>query len=282
MKETIFDISQEDAIRYGLSLKEVILLDFIFQRVNCKKAHRLHIDGNEYVWILYGNIEEWLPILGLNKRGIAKHIDRLVAVGLVDKRVIKIGGIFTYFRITQKGQRLFQKEQRVCSESDKGYVPKVTNKKNTVEEDTVEKEKEKDISKDISKKKVADFDTELQKFKEKAAEDIDLERNLKAYKIINLTALIDSFGKHVTNLCRAREFTNNGYIRNRQWLLNAISHLDLTAATGHKIGVGESLRDGKRYYFIHGEQREVPIDAPPRQLKDQVWYAREKRWGPDV
>lgn len=286
MKDKILGFEQEEAVRLGIDLTDIVIIDTIRQKFKSDTTEKREIDGKMYVWVNYSNIIDWLPVLGLKKRALAARLNRLCEKGVLKKAYLKEEGSFTFFRLVEKGEGLSSKLQGGCNQNDKGVVTEITTKKNTVIIDTVIREKEKDNTKVLSKKKdrnIDDFSASFTAFSKKAAEDRELEYNLRNYNITNLGALLDSFKAHVTNLCRRSDFVSNGYMKNRRWLLNAMPYLDVATATGLTLGKGEYLKNNRRYYINPaGRECEVPLDAPPRQFRDQIWYIEERRWGPNI
>ena len=296
MKETILGIDQAQALRYGLTVVDLLLLDVVRQKSNEERTSKKTAGGKEYVWISYSAVLEWLPILGVNKRGVAKYLDRLEEKGLIEKLFLRKGGCYTFFRLSDKGLGVFvgdcsfedkglsPEEQRVCSEKDKGFVPNATNKKDTEIKDTEIKKKEINNNKLLfTKKEDGDtFETTFERFMANAIDDGNFRYSLRGYRIKDYTALLVAFRKHVANQCKQGEFIDNGYVRNRTWLLRSMPYLDLGEATGYTLGHGEYLKDNRRWYRNRaGKEIEVPMDAPPRR-QGTIWYQEQGRWGPDI
>lgn len=283
MKETILGIDQKRAIELGLDVVDVALLDVIKTKYESDATEKKEIDGEQYVWVSYKNLIEWLPILGLKKRSLALRFDKLAGKGILKKYIDREKGNFTFFALCNLNDIPMPSElQRVCNANDKPMSTQLHTKRIRNKESVI-KEKEKDITKVISKKKDGgDFEETFKEFIAKALEDNDLKYNLRNYRIKNIKALCESFKVHVMNLCRHGDFVSNGYIKNRRWMLNAMPFLDLGEATGFSLGHGEYLKDNRRWYRNrNGKEIEVPMDAPPRR-QGTIWYKEQGRWGPDT
>ena len=284
MKETILGFDQKRAVELGLDVVDVVLLDAIKTKHESGATEKKEIDGEQYVWVSYKNLIEWLPILGLKKRSLALRLDKLAGKGILKKHIDREKGNFTFFALCNLNDIPMPSElQRVCNSnsipmSTQLHTKRVRNKESVI------REKEKDNNKLLSKKKDDGdtFETTYERFMSNAIEDSNFKYSLRGYKIKDYTALLVAFRLHVTNQCRQGEFIDNGYVRNRTWLLRSMPYLDLGKATGFSLGYGEYLKDNRRWYRNRaGKEIEVPMDAPPRR-QGTIWYKEEQRWGPDI
>ncbi len=111
--------------------------------------------------------------------------------------------------------------------------------------------------------------------------DDSLQMALAYLKIKDFDALANEFYRHIINSLMQADFIKNGYMRNCRWLKRAIPFLDLSKATGIKLGPGEMIDDdGNRYYINQWSKTKiiVPDDAPPRPSERHVWGKSEKCW----
>lgn len=284
MKETILGIDQKRAVELGLDVVDVVLLDVIGHKLASGSTEKREIDGEEYVWLNYKSVLDWLPILGMKKRALALRLDRLVDKGLLKKHIKREEGNYTFFTLCQCSSiPMSTKVQRVCQSIGNPMSTKVQTKSNR-DKDTEIREKEKDNNKLLSKKKDDGdtFERAFSRFEVNSIENGDLRYSLRGYRIKDYTALLEAFKTHVTNQCRQGEFIANGDVRNRTWLLRSMPYLDLGKATGYSLGYGEYIKDNRRWYRNRaGKEIEVPMDAPPRR-QGTIWYKEEQRWGPDI
>ena len=283
MKEKILGIDQAYALRHGLDLVDVMLVAVIRDKMQNKNTRKQSHDGKVFVWVSYTDVLEHLPILNIKKRRLAAILDAMCDKGVLEKYVLKEEGCRTYFRLSEKEQGDVRKTTEGCRSDDRGVVAEVTHIE-LPENKLPENKKEKDNNKLLSKKKDDGdtFETTYERFMANAIDDSNFKYSLRGYKIKDYTALLVAFRLHVTNQCRQGEFIDNGYVRNRTWLLRSMPYLDLGEATGYSLGYGEYLKDNRRWYRNRaGKEIEVPIDAPPRR-QGTIWYKEEQRWGPDI
>ena len=130
---------------------------------------------------------------------------------------------------------------------------------------------------------IADFDTAFNDTAIKIKKDNEALYNLRAYKIKDIDALLAAFKRHITKNFRTGDFLKQNYMQNRKWLFNTLasSLLDLSAATGVRLGVGEMINDeGKRYYINKWKNKAiiVPDDAPPRPSDNHIWSQSGENW----
>lgn len=105
MKYNIFGFSQEQLVEFDLDIKDAAILrwyvDFLPKMVTVINNNKV------YNWINYKSIINDLPCLKIdNKRCIARRIDKLVEVGIMEKWIYKKsgenGGTYSCFRLTEK------------------------------------------------------------------------------------------------------------------------------------------------------------------------------------
>lgn len=200
-----------------------------------------------------------------------------------------------------KGRPLRQNDQNDCpkrenplGQNDLADLDKVTNS-NTIITNNYNKENNSNniniipIIKESDKKPqnenavVADFDNAFYLTAEKIKKDPEVAYNLRSYKVKDIDSLLSAFKKHITKNFRTGDFLKQNYMQNRKWLFNTIGNglLDLSAATGRKLGPGEMIDDdGNRYYINQwsGTKIIVPDDAPPRPSKNHIWARSEGCW----
>lgn len=115
----------------------------------------------------------------------------------------------------------------------------------------------------------------------KMKDNENLRMSLAYLKIKDFTALTDAFRKLIIDRMQQDDFIKNGYVRNCQWLKRVVPRLDLSAATGVKLGVGEMINEkGERYYINPWKNKAiiVPDDAPPRPSDKHIWSKSGGNW----
>ena len=153
MKYTIEGFSQQQLVKLGLDVTDVIILRWIVDFYNTDKMKKYEINGTHYFWIYYQTIVEELPILNIGKRTLARRLDKMVDCGLLKKYIDKKAGNYTYFRLVEdvylsliskktnenlkgmdktvqgtfeKSKGYGQKSTKVCTKKSIGYGQKST------------------------------------------------------------------------------------------------------------------------------------------------------------
>lgn len=224
--------------------------------------------------------------LGYEEDTLRKYLKELQEYGLLIVGEQSNNGKFGAVEYTLL-DRLPENPCRKISDTEKNRYGKnptqrdkdiITNKDYKENKDFKEK---KDISDEISKKATNDIDQAIKEFKDEALKDKELAYCLRSYRIKDMNALLDAFISHVIKQARIKDIKEKGYINAKSWLLYSLPHLDLSKATGVRLGVEEYLDDdGNRYYVNQrsGAKIIVPDDAPPRPSKNHIWARSEGCW----
>ena len=85
MRQFIFEFEQLVAMRLGLNLKELLLLDYILQFVNSGNMRSKRVEGKYYFKLTYKKIMEDLPILKIKERQIRNMITKLEEMNIVKR-----------------------------------------------------------------------------------------------------------------------------------------------------------------------------------------------------
>ena len=85
MRPKIFNFPQETLLRLGLSLKEVLFLDYLEQFAGSGHMRSKRVDKKWYFKITYKKIMEDLPILNIKERQIRNMITRLEKIGIMNR-----------------------------------------------------------------------------------------------------------------------------------------------------------------------------------------------------
>lgn len=105
MRYTVMGFNQEQAVEYGLSLTDLILLDYIW-RANGSPRMKHITDDEEmpYVWLNHTKLHEDLPILKMTEGTLKNTLSRLKKEGFIQSMTIAEGtrGSRTYYTITEK------------------------------------------------------------------------------------------------------------------------------------------------------------------------------------
>ena len=289
-----------------LSIADVYILKELADFIYHPKVKKIEIEGRQYSWISYRSLLAALPLLRIDKRSLALHVDKLASFGLIEKIVQKDeGGTLTLFRMTEKYSELVytqaqeggcQKIDTPCQKISNGGAKKLAtgvlknlqpniinsidnNKENIERKEIIKEKKLPDDKLDGNKK--PDFKALFIEQAKKMETDENLQMSLAYLKITNFKELANQFYRHIINTVQQAKFIQNGYTNNCRWLKYVIPDLDLSKARGKELGPGEMIDDdGNRYYINQwsGTKIIVPDDAPPRPSKNHIWARSEGCW----
>jgi hypothetical protein len=100
MKYTILGFSQTELTKFGLDLKDAMILRWFVDFYHTGKMVEVIYNGKSYAWVKYQSVIDDLPILGIkNREIIARHFAKLERCGLLEKHVKKQSGTFTCFKL---------------------------------------------------------------------------------------------------------------------------------------------------------------------------------------
>jgi hypothetical protein len=136
MKYTIEGFNQVELVKMGLNSNDAIILRwFVDFYATSKMAIVKNETGQEFKWVKYQAVIDDLPILGItNKQVIARHFDKMVAAGIIEKYIHKQMGVFSCFRITEKFRVLIEKLKGVDSKVETPIDSKVETKDHSIKE----------------------------------------------------------------------------------------------------------------------------------------------------
>ena len=102
-----------------LDVYDLLLLSQIADFPNRSNVMKIIEEEKIYYWIAYSQILEELPILNLKKQALRDRFDKLVTLGLLEKKTSKMNNM-TFFRLTNLYETL--KYSSVIYNTEKGYV----------------------------------------------------------------------------------------------------------------------------------------------------------------
>lgn len=88
-----------------LDITDLLLLNQIADFPNRSGVMKIIDDDKIFFWMAYSEILDELPILNLKKQALRDRFDKLVHLGLLEKRVGKISNM-TFFRLTDRYESL--------------------------------------------------------------------------------------------------------------------------------------------------------------------------------
>ena len=116
MKYNILDFNQEAVLsiykiikdkngkdrKIALDVSDLLIIQVIADIIHRDKFTKQIIDDKLYYWITYNLILEDLPILNIKKQALSDRINKMVELGILEKKVVMAQGqgTFTSFRLT--------------------------------------------------------------------------------------------------------------------------------------------------------------------------------------
>ncbi len=126
MKFTIEGFSQQRAIELGLSVEDLVILRWFVDFWPSEKMTKMQHDGKMYALVNYSGFIEQMPIIGCNKRTIARKFQRLVEADVLENITIKQGGSFSVYRFGGNYESLVFENVHGCTRNDNGVVQETT------------------------------------------------------------------------------------------------------------------------------------------------------------
>ncbi|MBO5964147.1 MAG: hypothetical protein J6P97_06675, partial [Bacteroidales bacterium] len=106
-----------------LDVTDLLILNHIYHFPERKGIKTITQNGLEYYWIEYNTILKELPILNIKKPALRERIDKMCALGLIEKTLAKQGQYsnMTCFRIGEQFEKvLFQTDTPTKSKQQRG------------------------------------------------------------------------------------------------------------------------------------------------------------------
>lgn len=111
MRKSIFGFSQERAIELGLDAKDLLILRYIHDFVESGRMFEREIDGKIYYWIKSQIVLDSLPILKISGGLVLrKRLKNLVELNILEYKLIKKGGTYCFYRISDEFYNLLYKK----------------------------------------------------------------------------------------------------------------------------------------------------------------------------
>ncbi|MFU7515521.1 conserved phage C-terminal domain-containing protein [Clostridium sp. HCS.1] len=106
MQFSFLGYSVKKIMELDLDVKDVTILRFFDDFRQSGRMNYEVIEGVNYYWISYQNIENELPFLGLGKRSIMMRMLKLRDLGVLSHYTKKEGGTFSYYALGEKYREL--------------------------------------------------------------------------------------------------------------------------------------------------------------------------------
>jgi hypothetical protein len=105
-QERVLEVRAMDGTKeVRLDVIDLLLLNQIADFPNRSGVMKIIDDDKIFFWMAYSEILDELPILNLKKQALRDRFDKLVLLGLLEKRIGKVGNM-TFFRLTDRYESL--------------------------------------------------------------------------------------------------------------------------------------------------------------------------------
>ena len=127
MKFTFMGFSQAKALEMGLDDKDLAILRYFIDFKDSGAMTIKIIDDKPYYWLKYETLLEELPILGItSKRVLGRRLKHLVEVGVLEFKLEKKGGTFSFYGVGNKYKTLISSDtQKECTQKSNPMDSKV-------------------------------------------------------------------------------------------------------------------------------------------------------------
>ena len=89
MRQFIFEFEQEQALRLGITLDELLILDYFSKFFKTDRAVVRRIEGNMCFLIRYSKLVKDLPIIAGSDRTMRRHLKQLDQKGIIKRYLVK-------------------------------------------------------------------------------------------------------------------------------------------------------------------------------------------------
>lgn len=111
MRRLVVGYLQDEAVSLNLDLKDLLILRFIVNFIKSDAPYKKRINGKFFYWIRTSYIINELPILYINSPEVLKRrIDKLIKLKLLDYKLDKNKGMYTYYAIGENYYLLLEEE----------------------------------------------------------------------------------------------------------------------------------------------------------------------------
>ena len=122
MRRTIFNFNQQRAIELGLSVNDLLLLNYIQLANTSHKMEHIEKDGISYVFLSHSKIHEDIPILGYTEGSLKNKLAQLKKQGIIESTTVqKMRGSKSYYTITDNALDTLFEEYK----EDDGVISKL-------------------------------------------------------------------------------------------------------------------------------------------------------------
>lgn len=129
MRYSILGFNQEELIKYGVDMSDVLLMDYIQKALSQPSMCKIFRDEQPYVWLQHSKILEDLPILNIKESMLKKRIANLIEAGLIASTNIANTngrGSRAYYTITDAFEALQMTEYKKLAVVEQASVKNYT------------------------------------------------------------------------------------------------------------------------------------------------------------
>ncbi len=126
MKYAIEGFSQKRSVELGLNVEDLVILRWFVDFWPSPKMTKMEHEGKIYALVSYSGFIDQMPIIGCNKRTIARKFQRLVDAGVLENTTIKQGGSFSVYRFGKNYESLAFENVDGCTRRSNGVVQEST------------------------------------------------------------------------------------------------------------------------------------------------------------
>ena len=114
MRKIVLGYLQEEGIKLGIDLKDLQIIRYIYDFIKLGFVVSREIDGEKFYWIKSSHLLKELPILEIkNCEVLRRRLKNLVELKILDYRLVKKGGLFTFYRFGENYKLLLAREEEI-------------------------------------------------------------------------------------------------------------------------------------------------------------------------
>lgn len=125
MRLAVLNINQSSALRLGLDLTDIAIIDWLTSFSASGRMEHKEQDGVNYFWVAYKKLCEDLPVLGIGERQAARRINALIDKGIFGAiKVASKRGLKVYIRVIPDAyDELYSSDEAMSHRSDMDTDP---------------------------------------------------------------------------------------------------------------------------------------------------------------
>ncbi|WP_040327265.1 DnaD domain protein [Clostridium ihumii] len=105
---SISNVNQIYCNELGLSLDDLLILDYLRKGIDNKKFMCKIIDDERYYWINYSDVITFYPILNIKKDTLYRKLKKLCKCDILKHKTLKCGGTYSFYTFGNKFNTIFK------------------------------------------------------------------------------------------------------------------------------------------------------------------------------